>query len=112
MRRILRQHRLDLPLFLQEFRCLANLLGRAAIQQRSTLLHPGIRKSGTGHDLRMFVDVILARDPDLKVKENANDTQTVTIDPDSARLDVMGPPFGKRFVSELRKKLIDLKKQK
>jgi hypothetical protein len=46
------------------------------------------------------------------VKENTNDTQTVTIDPDSARLVVMGLPFGKGFVSELRQKLIDLKKQK
>jgi hypothetical protein len=36
------------------------------------------------------------------LKENARDTQTVTIDPDSARLIVMGPPFGKGFVSELR----------
>jgi hypothetical protein len=46
------------------------------------------------------------------VKENANDTQTVTIGPDSARLHVMGPPFGKRFVSELRQKPIDLKNRK
>ncbi|CAI8962348.1 hypothetical protein EMIT0P74_70013 [Pseudomonas sp. IT-P74] len=46
------------------------------------------------------------------VKENASNTQTVTNGPDSARLVVMGLPFGKGYVSELRQKLIDLKNRK
>ena len=38
IRRIVRQHRLYLPLFLQEFRSLANRFGRAVIALRGDLL--------------------------------------------------------------------------
>ena len=44
VRRIIRQHRFDLALFLQEFRRLTNRLRRAAVQQRRGLLRLGVRE--------------------------------------------------------------------